>query len=346
VSPCDFQLEEGKRYIVNPGSVGYPRVGDCRSSYCIYDDTDKSITFRSLPFDCEGYRKSLREAGFEDDPWLEQSEELHNLPTLRAQLSFSDPLTLGQHARDLRTQASRASHPLRTYLLFMLVFVLCAASVAGYAAFSAGRFASRTPLAVQIPAFDLPSLAAYPLTPPDKNLLPLLPAELSTDGRLAGWRYAFEDRKLQALDTFLTQGALTLRVKHSEPCRFQIESPLINLAGTNIRCLRLQGQLHKLDGFSGSVFFQLVTYVAQPDDALAQGATHSFEVRRKASATASLDRKLPELPKQVTHVRFRVEADFKGTLELEQPSLTDAGEGPKVKPPLRRRTPSDPNPPR
>lgn len=52
LGPEDFVLEDGKRYIVNPGSVGYPREtnGSCRSTYVLYDSTARSVVFRSLPF--------------------------------------------------------------------------------------------------------------------------------------------------------------------------------------------------------------------------------------------------------------------------------------------------------
>lgn len=52
LEPQDFTLEDGKRYIVNPGSVGYPRENDgkCLSSYVIYDSTNRSVFFRFLPF--------------------------------------------------------------------------------------------------------------------------------------------------------------------------------------------------------------------------------------------------------------------------------------------------------
>lgn len=48
----DFQMEAGKRYIVNPGSVGYPREenGVCHSSYILYDSAAQTIRFRFLPF--------------------------------------------------------------------------------------------------------------------------------------------------------------------------------------------------------------------------------------------------------------------------------------------------------
>ena len=50
--PTDFTLEDGKRYIVNPGSIGYPRTNGniCESTYVLYDDTEKTVSFRRLPF--------------------------------------------------------------------------------------------------------------------------------------------------------------------------------------------------------------------------------------------------------------------------------------------------------
>jgi len=48
----DFTVEDHKRYIVNPGSVGYPREagGQCRSSYVLYDSSERTVSFRYLPF--------------------------------------------------------------------------------------------------------------------------------------------------------------------------------------------------------------------------------------------------------------------------------------------------------
>ena len=52
LDPTDFVLEDGKRYIVNPGSVGYPRSdgGVCESTYVLYDDKTGTVLFRRLPF--------------------------------------------------------------------------------------------------------------------------------------------------------------------------------------------------------------------------------------------------------------------------------------------------------
>ena len=57
------------------------------------------------------------------------------------------------------------------------------------------------------------------------------------------------------------------------------------------------------------------------------GSTHSFEVRdskrKTQTLTGTLNRKV-DLGKTVSHVRFRIDAAFNGTLEIEQPQL--AGE--------------------
>ena len=45
-----YQLTDEKA-MVNVGSVGQPRDGDCRSSYVILDDEDNSIEFRRIKYD-------------------------------------------------------------------------------------------------------------------------------------------------------------------------------------------------------------------------------------------------------------------------------------------------------
>lgn len=48
----DFELEDDKRYLVNVGSVGYPRAvaGQCESTYVLYDSTERTVRLRRLPF--------------------------------------------------------------------------------------------------------------------------------------------------------------------------------------------------------------------------------------------------------------------------------------------------------
>ena len=52
LEPGDITLEDNHRYLINPGSVGYPRetLGQCFSSYVIYDSTALTIQYRFIPF--------------------------------------------------------------------------------------------------------------------------------------------------------------------------------------------------------------------------------------------------------------------------------------------------------
>ena len=330
VGPCDFELENGKRYIVNPGSVGYPRTGECRSTYCVFDDQARTIIFRQLPFDTEGYRKALKEAGLGDDPWLQQDESRQHVPWLRDRLPFAKEAASGDHAQDLHERARlnlRDNHKRRSPLITLLTLATCAALAAGALVVRARRDAAQSTLAVTIPDFDLSSVNAYPLNPPDRNLLPVLPATLSSGARIEGWRYAFDDRAKQSFSAALRDGALLLSIRNVGSYRIRLESPLINLAGTQLQALRLRGRIRKPEAFSGTVFYQLVTYTTEQDGTLALGSTHSFEVRdskrKTQTLTGTLNRKV-DLGKTVSHVRFRIDAAFNGTLEIEQPQL--AGE--------------------
>ena len=63
VQPESIAVEEGMKYFINAGSVGQPRDGDWRASYCIYDLDEKLIYFRRLEYDIETTQKKIKAAG-------------------------------------------------------------------------------------------------------------------------------------------------------------------------------------------------------------------------------------------------------------------------------------------
>lgn len=94
LEPADFVVEEGKRYIVNVGSVGYPRSGTCRSFYCIYDDRSHAVFFRSLPFDLEGYREKMGGKGLDEAPWVAARAQERATPLVRGRAKFGKGLSV------------------------------------------------------------------------------------------------------------------------------------------------------------------------------------------------------------------------------------------------------------
>ncbi|MEO0413358.1 MAG: metallophosphoesterase family protein [Verrucomicrobiota bacterium] len=61
-----LNLEAGKKYFVNVGSVGQPRDGDWRSSYAIYDSDEQAIYFRRLEYDIQTAQQKIIDAGLPD----------------------------------------------------------------------------------------------------------------------------------------------------------------------------------------------------------------------------------------------------------------------------------------
>ena len=69
-----YKLSGKSQYLANVGSVGYPR-NDLSSTYVIWDPKERSITYRRLAFDFEGYIRRMREAGLPLRKWLRVVEE-------------------------------------------------------------------------------------------------------------------------------------------------------------------------------------------------------------------------------------------------------------------------------
>ncbi len=57
-----LQIDPGKKYFVNVGSVGQPRDGDWRAAYCIYDTEKNIVEQRRIKYDLETAKKKLIKA--------------------------------------------------------------------------------------------------------------------------------------------------------------------------------------------------------------------------------------------------------------------------------------------
>lgn len=46
-----YPLEAGRRYLVNPGSIGQPRDSDWRAGFALFDSEKRTVTFYRVPYD-------------------------------------------------------------------------------------------------------------------------------------------------------------------------------------------------------------------------------------------------------------------------------------------------------
>lgn len=59
----ELEIQKGMKYFINAGSVGQPRDGDWRASYCIYDTNTNTILFRRLEYDIKTAQNKILAAG-------------------------------------------------------------------------------------------------------------------------------------------------------------------------------------------------------------------------------------------------------------------------------------------
>ncbi|MDQ7779530.1 MAG: metallophosphoesterase family protein [Planctomycetota bacterium] len=59
-------IEDGKVYLINPGSVGQPRDGCPKAAYGVFDSGAKTMTIKRVDYDIAAAQKRVREAGFEE----------------------------------------------------------------------------------------------------------------------------------------------------------------------------------------------------------------------------------------------------------------------------------------
>lgn len=56
-------LLKGRRYLINPGSVGQPRDRNPKASYALYDSDERVVTFDRVPYDASATRRKILKAG-------------------------------------------------------------------------------------------------------------------------------------------------------------------------------------------------------------------------------------------------------------------------------------------
>jgi diadenosine tetraphosphatase ApaH/serine/threonine PP2A family protein phosphatase len=60
----EISVGGGRRYVVNPGSIGQPRDGDPRAAYGVVDTERLTVAFRRVAYPVERARDRIFAAGF------------------------------------------------------------------------------------------------------------------------------------------------------------------------------------------------------------------------------------------------------------------------------------------
>ncbi len=313
--PQDFVLEPGKRYLVNPGSVGNPRSGDALASYCLYDDDDRSVVWRTVPFDLDACRAALAAAGFSenDTPFLSRDPR-QRLAAVREAVSFSPARTPGERARDVVavSEIDRLSRTARRWKRLAL-----ATAAAGVLTAAAGLGIARLRPPAPAAALVTPAAELAPVEPASAdNLLPPFPA--STDGAsLAGWRVRLD----RPLTTVLAPGLRGIAVTvDGPPAHFRIESPPVRVDRAVTRQVCLTISWVRDEAFHGTLRFAIEQLGAPEEDGYPV-------VRHETVAPPDTQTELKKttdsrgLHSKTRFVRVAIEGEYSGTAVFAAPVL-------------------------
>ncbi len=322
----DFVVEEGKRYIVNAGSVGDPRDADPRASYCLFDDATGVVTFRRVAFDYDAVRTAAANAGLEESsiPLL-RHDPVPQRETVRDSLGFAPPSRDADMARDIVVSGYIGTlRQTNSRLLFGISAAITAfMAAAGVATALALRGGSH---AISFPEKPLPMRQAFISLDLCGNLLRDFPAATrSPPDVLPGWRYTIEEPRNQTVSISAgpVSGHPVLRISNSRRRRFVLEAAdweLNRLAAGRARILL---QACREGNFQGKATLSLIANRNLPDEAILLSVPLSLKKPGVWTETKRImDKKAKRrIGPETKLLTFRIEADFSGTLLLSSPVL-------------------------
>ncbi len=204
--PEDISLKPGCRYVINPGTVGFPRGERLTADYIVYDTTTQRILFRSLYYDLAPYRLALVRNGYNPMNYWFLSPSARRRQTEQALLHPTHASTFLNADSPFRAHRVTSAHK----QMLRIVIVLFSFLLVGVIAFAI--LTTRTPL---------PLVSVNPAN----SLIPPFsewghPPTIQTSGDGAKLTFAPETKTL-----------LSPRINLPQPCpeafrfRFEVEGP-------------------------------------------------------------------------------------------------------------------------
>ena len=322
----DFVIEEGKRYIVNAGSVGDPRDADPRASYCLFDDATGVVTFRRVAFDYDAVRDAAAKAGLDESsiPLL-RHDPIPLREAVRDTLGFAPPSRDSEMAQNIVASGyigslRKANSRLRFGISAAITAFMAAAGVATALALRGGSHA------VSFPEKPLEARQAIVAQDLQGNLLQVFPTEArSPAGNLPGWRYTFEEPRDQSASIAVdpSSGRSVLRIENVRRRRFILEASDWELNRYAAGRAQVLLQACREKGFQGKATISVVANRNLPDETILLSIPLSLKEPGEWAETKRIMEKKGKrrIGDDTQVLSFRLEAEFSGTLLLSQPVL-------------------------
>jgi len=313
LDPEDFEVEHGKRFLVNVGSVGNPRDGDTRASYCVYDLRKRAVFWRKIPFDLDVYRQALDDAGLPLEPsgFLESDPRITTAP-LRARLNFSPPIS-GEHAAQdvvevqvIKALKGKVQRWRFTALVSTLALVALIVMGLVYRHWQSQR------------ETDIGRADAIVIRrdAPDQNLLTLPDFPLPPNSAVPGWVLHLGDKYRQGIEVCRGDaGDMEFRLLSSNPkAEIGLSSGAITV--TDDMKFVMEASFRKSD-FDGSVWVavSLVKKAGEENVVMEQYIIKEPTLMRRGGW--SLAKQTFDLPKGTHSIQLHIRGKFKGAVSVK-----------------------------
>ena len=314
IPPQDFEMEEGKRYLINVGSIGQPRDTDTRACYCIYDTDDNSVIWRRIPFDIDAYRNAMIAASLDPKTtWFLEHDPRKERPPLREILNFSPAQTDADTVQGaIEVQDLSVLQHSRSRWRLLAIFILILAIMLGITGtILLTRYNNRSEDIYGL----IPSSISAITAPVQHNLLKM-PEHISPPGMaIDNWIIHLGNKRQQSIQVQDTESdsVFLLKSKKSKD-EIRIESPPIRIEPDMRLCI--YGLFRKSEDFTGNIEISLsVTKKKNGETSIIK----QFMVKEPAEYRKNnwLEARITKnIPADSIEAQFRVTGIFSGQVEV------------------------------
>jgi len=214
VKPQDFEVEPGKRYIVNVGSVGQPRDKDARASYCIYDTERNLVMWRRIPFDIDAFRNALHDAGVSETPsYFLRRDPRNDMPPIREIVNFAPAVTPAKAVKNTVQvqQLTMLKQSIKMWKLLASLTLVAGLAATSFFGYEWRKFRNRSTIILD-PTSTIINSISYAA---DANMLTPPSVASDNNGSIPGWNIKLGDK---------TQQSLKFEINHAEGKIFTLSS--------------------------------------------------------------------------------------------------------------------------
>lgn len=306
------KLKAGHRYIINCGSVGMSRDADFRACYLIYDAEKGSLQWHRVAYDLEAFTQKVKEVygGTDLAEFLLKRFDAKTPPAVRDLIDF----TPGEAAvsesvrREADIEAIRAKAARWRFLAVAAGLLLLLAAGGFY------FFWRSLPVPVTISAESQAVIEAA-MTPGGFSYQ-CIPETSYPPGQVPpGWKVWLDDGRTQSVRF---AGNRVILVSSEDTPGMELALPRVAISGLKKIQITIHGTV--TGPFRGEAPLLLIDYLkANGQDRDAVGNERLILKDREMGKQHTLSR----IPEDVTGLRIRLRARFRGNIELEEFSLAD-----------------------